>query len=341
MIQKKIVKNALILCLVFSIFSAIPVFSADTKQQKDGIFTYFIEDGKATITNVDDLESVVTVPETLDGVPVTSLSGGAFGGSIKIEKVILPDTITEIGPMCFSYCTELTEVTLPANLTVLENGIFNHCTKLRNIELPDTIKVIEKEAFYRCDELWTITIPDGVTSIGNNAFAICPNLSAATIPESVTVIGINAFQKNDGFRLYAKPGSYAEGYARDHEIPFEELITVSVNGNEISFDQPPITDTENYRTLVPMRAVLRALNAEIVWDYETDSSKISLPNHRLLIRVGEPFLIVNGESRELSSMAVEYNWRTLVPIRDIIEAIDGLVAWDEDTKHITITVPIK
>ncbi len=340
MSQKNTVTFALLLSLLLSIFASVTVFADSAKQQKEGIFTYVIEDGTATITNVDDTQQVVTVPEAFGSTPVTTLAGGAFGGSVKIEKVILPDTITSINSMCFSYCTELTSVTLPEKLTKLENGIFNHCTKLRTIQLPDTLKTIEKDAFYRCDELWTIAIPDGVTSIGENAFAACPNLSAATIPESVTVIGENAFQKKAGFRIYAKPGSKGEAFAMEHEIPYEELITVSVNGEDIVFDQPPVTDTVNFRTLVPMRAVLSQLNAEIKWDATTDSSVISLPNHRLTIRVGETFMMVNGEKRELSTPAIEYNWRTLVPIRDIIEAVDGTVQWDEEKKHISIKADI-
>ncbi len=328
--------------LSFSLFFPCFVY-ADTKTatvHKEDIFSYIIEDNVAIITNVDDTQKRITVPESLGGAPVTTLAGGAFGGSIVIEEVILPDTITTIGSMCFSYCTELKSVILPKKLAKLENGIFNHCTKLRTISIPDSIQIIEKDAFYRCDELWTITLPKSVKSIGENAFASCPNLAAATIPDSVISIGDNAFQKNGMFQIYAKPQTQAEIFANSNEIPFEELITVSVNGEEIFFDQPPVTDTANYRTLVPMRAVLDTLGAEISWDNNTNTAGILFHDTRILIRIGEPFMMVNGESVPLSSPAIEFNNRTLLPIRSIIEAINGTVQWNEEKKHINITVTI-
>ncbi len=328
----------MVFTLIISLIATISVFADATKQIKEGIFTYIVEDDAATITNIDDAETVVVIPEELDGVPVTALSGGACGGSIKIQEVVIPDTVTSIGAMCFSYCTELTKVILPQNLSVIESGVFNHCTKLRSIDIPQSVKTIEKDAFYRCDELWTITLPNGLKSIGENAFAACPNLSAATIPASVSFIGENAFQKADGFRIYAKPNTLGNSYAEKNEITFEELITVTVNGTDILFDQPPITDQENYRTLVPMRAVVDALDAKVSWDNQLNTAGIELNQTRILIRIGESFMMVNGEAYPLSSPAIEFNNRTLLPIRSIIEAMSGTVQWDEDTKHIDIKV---
>ncbi len=338
--QKRNLWRIVSVLLILFHLPSFGVAAKETKQQKEGVFTYVVEDGFATITNVDDEETVLMIPEALGGAPVTALAGGACGGSIKLQKVMLPDTVTSIGSMCFSYCTELTEIRLPQKLSKLENGVFNHCTKLRNIEIPESVKVIEKDAFYRCDELWTITLPDGLQSIGENAFAACPNLSAATIPPSVVSIGENAFQKAGGFRIYAKPGSKGEAYAKINDISFEELITVHVNGQKIHFDQPPITDTENFRTLVPMRAVLSVLGAEISWDNHSNAAGIDLLGNRILIRIGESFMMVNGEAKELSSPAIEFNLRTLLPIRNVIEAIKGTVQWDEDTKHIDIFVDV-
>lgn len=338
--KNKLLRYFLFICLLLSSFVTVNVFAAETKQQKEDIFTFIIEDGNATITNVDDVKKIVSVPDTLGGVPVSSLAGGAFGGSLKIEKIVLPNTITSIGSMCFSYCTELEEVILPEKILSLENGVFNHCSKLRSIQIPNNVSVIEKDAFYRCDELWTITIPDGVRSIGDNAFASCPNLSAATIPESVINIGEDSFQKADGFRIYAKPGSVAETYAKNNEIPFEELITVSVNDSEVVFDQPPVTDTKNFRTLVPMRAIMEKLGAIITWDEKTDSSKITMQDYEIKINVNQPTMEVNETEYILSTPAIEFNWRTMVPIRDIIESVGGTVSWNEEQKHIDIQTNI-
>lgn len=338
--KRKTLHYFLVICFLFMVICPNTVFSEETKQQKEDIFTYIVEDGYATITNVDDVKKIVSVPETLGNVPVSTLAGGAFGGSVTIEKVIIPNTVTSIEPMCFSYCTELLEVSLPENLLNIESGVFNHCSKLRTITIPDSVIAIEKDAFYRCDQLRIITIPEKVQSIGDNAFAACSNISAATVPENVTTIGNDAFQKANGFRIYAKPGSVAEAFAKTNEIDYEELITISVNNQEISFDQPPITDTVNFRTLVPMRAILETLDATVVWDEKTDCSQITMPNYTLQIRTGDSIMLVNGIEHPLSAPAIEFNWRTMVPIRDLIESIGGTVSWNEDQKHIDIKTPI-
>ena len=46
---------------------------------------------------------------------------------------------------------------------------------------------------------------------------------------------------------------------------------------------------------------------------------------------------VNGETVYLSSPAIEYNNRVLLPIRDVVQAVGGRVVWDENSTSVTIT----
>lgn len=335
MIKRKLLIGWTMLLLVVL---SMPVSAAvEGQPQKEGIFTYVIAENSVTITNVTDSQSKVVIPDQLGGFPVTAIAGGACGGCTLMQEVIVPDSVQEIGPMCFAYCTELTSVQLPANLKKISNGLFSQCTKLRNIKIPSSVKTIEKDAFYRCDSLFMVHLPESVKGIGETAFAACPNLAVATLPSGVTFIGSSAFEAADGFRIYAKPDTEAERYAKSAGITYEELITITINDEEVVFTQPPVTDQVNYRTLVPMRAVLEPLQAEISWDNQLNMAAIDLQDNRLLIRIGEPFMMVNGIARTLSSPAIEYNWHTLLPIRDVVEAIGGTVSWDEEKKHISIT----
>lgn len=307
-----------------TLFLAVTVFmlaltcgayvSAEENVYKEDIFTYTVSGGQATITNVDDVRETVVIPEQLDGKKVVALAAGACGGSKTIREITLADTITTIGSMCFAYSTSITAVTLPAQL-----------------------KTIEDRAFYQCENLWTIHIPAGAETIGENAFALCSNLTAAALPSSVSSIGAGAFQASGGFRIYAKPGTTGAAYAWDNGITFEELITVNVNGNDVVFDQPCITDTQYYRTMVPMRAVLEALGAEVTWDDTMNTAGINIGPNRLLIRPGEPFMMVNGQASYLTCPAIEFNNRILLPIRDVVEAVGGKVGWDEEQKLVTVT----
>lgn len=79
-----------------------------------------------------------------------------------------------------------------------------------------------------------VTIPKGVKSIGDSAFARCSSLKQVTIPKGVTSIGDGAFSSKgtvDGYRglcisklvICGKKGSYAEQYAKEHNISFRAI----------------------------------------------------------------------------------------------------------------------
>lgn len=308
---------------IFTLFFVIMLNTASICTAEEGapltedIYTYTVSNGSATITNIDDTRSVVEIPSKLGGYSVTAIGAGACGGSKTINTVIIADSVVSIGKMCFAYSSGIQSVVLPKQLKTISEG-----------------------AFYQCENLWTISLPDGITSIGNNAFALCTNLTAVTAPSSLTKIGDNAFGSSAGLRIYASWDTAAQRYAADNGIDYEELIFVKLNGNELLFDQPCITDTENYKTLVPLRAVLEALGGTVKWDDMMNMARIDVLGSRLLIRPDEPFMMLDGRVYYLSSPAVEFNNRIMVPIRDVIEALGGKVVWSEEQKLITLTIKL-
>ena len=60
-------------------------------------------------------------------------------------------------------------------------------------------------------------------SIGDYAFYGCENLKEIVIPDSVKRIGDSAFDDCKNLKIKAHKGSYAEQYALENEIPFEEI----------------------------------------------------------------------------------------------------------------------
>ena len=309
---KKIFSVLLIMTIVVSSASAFASESANT--YKEDIFTYEVKDGGAIITNIEDAREIVIVPDSLGGYTVRELANGACGGSQKIKEITLCDSITSIGNMCFAYSTSITKINLPKHLLTIGD-----------------------HAFLQCEGIWSVTIPSETVSIGENAFDKCSSLVAATVPESVIYIGNNSFPIDTGLCIYGKVGSAADEYAYDNWIAFEELIHVTVNGEPVIFDQPCITDTKVYRTLVPMRAVMEALGANIEFDYVVEYATITIADNTVLLKADSPFMMVNGNAVFLSSPAIEYNNRLLLPIRDVVEAVGGKVDWNEETKVVSIT----
>ena len=149
---------SLILALVFviCICASAPITitaNAKTQTYRDGLFEYFIEDGRAVIYSCDDSASgTVTVPGNIKGYPVTLGTAGlsylVFYQNNKIKKIIVSEGVDCIGENAITECANLTEIVLPQSLTVVNNYAFMDCTKLNKVNIPYNIKEIYPSAFY-------------------------------------------------------------------------------------------------------------------------------------------------------------------------------------------------
>ncbi len=314
--MKKHIFAAFLLIISLLCVGTVSAEDADANTYKSDIYTYTVIGSSATITGVDDINGRVDVPDTIDGYSVTALGDGAFGGSENITEVTLPNTISSVGSMCFAYSSSIKAVHLSKGISTIEEGVF-----------------------YQCEALIGITVPYGVRGIGEKAFAKCPNLSSISIASTVDSISEDAFLDSPGVKIYCKLSDEptALSYAEAHEIPYENLITVYVNGDEVDFDQAPVTDNKRFRTLVPLRSVLEDMGAKIEWYDDMNYAGIDIDGYRILIKPESEFMRVNGETVYLSSPAIEYNNRVLLPIRDVVQAVGGRVVWDENSTSVTIT----
>lgn len=185
--------------------------------QRTYLFKYIVVDNTYTeITSysfytLPSLPKTVTIPDTIDGLPVQAISQTAFEscqfeelvlpdtlvscGSFKsssLKRITIPDSVTDTANLSFQSCSSLEYVKLPAGITKINNSMFQGCKKL-SFEIPDTIEEIGIYAFFGCDSLEEVIIPERVTTIGNDAFRNCLGLQSVTIPSSVTAIPKQCF----------------------------------------------------------------------------------------------------------------------------------------------------
>ncbi|WP_296328189.1 leucine-rich repeat domain-containing protein [uncultured Treponema sp.] len=83
-------------------------------------------------------DKVVTVP---DGVE--KISNLVFADDIEpnktIEKIVIPDSVTEISPQAFAYCLSLKTIDFPKNLKVFSVE-FKHCPSIEEIWIPESVE---------------------------------------------------------------------------------------------------------------------------------------------------------------------------------------------------------
>ena len=110
-----------------------------------------------------------------------------------LTSVVLPESVTSIGPCAFEACEELASVTMPECVTNIGPYAFKRCVKLTSLAIPKCVTSIGKDAFIECHGLTSLTLPEGLTRIGWAAFAHCDGLKSLTIPANVTTIEGAAF----------------------------------------------------------------------------------------------------------------------------------------------------
>lgn len=187
-------------------------------------------------------DTAVAVPAMIGKKTVSALSG-TFFRCAQLQQIQLPDTLSEISKSAFGYCTQLTEITLPKKLKTLGSGAFENCTALTRIELPKSVATLGAGVFENCTALSKVTLSPKIKKLHANTFAGCTGLTEITIPEKcreieffafdrcfnletvhiggdVKSIDYEAFDNCPKLTIYAPAGSYAEGYAKEHNVPF-------------------------------------------------------------------------------------------------------------------------
>ena len=221
-----------------------PIFNVDD-------FWYYIEnDGAVLCRHVENGvvkasdyngPSELVIPSSIEHEgktwPVTKIgeySLGMFRQFDRIQRVVIPSSVTEIGTSAFSGLPALEsiyisksvvkiadnllgeEYTTPARIEIDPanpvydsrencNAIIKTATNTlivgrQGSTIPSSVTSIGDNAFKSCKDLKSIVIPEGVKSIGKSAFEGCSGLTAITIPASVESIGNSAFFECTGIR---------------------------------------------------------------------------------------------------------------------------------------------
>jgi hypothetical protein len=171
-------------------------------------------------------------------------------------------------------------------------------------------------AFWECTSLTSVTIGISVTSIGAQAFNVCTSLTSVTIPKSVTSIGSAAFANCRVLTAAHFLGNAPTGTSGMFQSCAPGFTVHYVSGT---------TGWSNPWYGYPTTTVENTTKKQTV----------------LILQIGKSMFTVNGASKTLDSPPIIKNSRTLLPIRAIIEALGGTIAWNAVARKVTVTLGTK
>lgn len=176
--------------------------------------TYTRNSNGYTVTGITGTDTVIVIPATHNGQPVTTIGESAFAYSRHnetITSVTISDSVTTIERNAFYNRSELVTVNISENsaLTTVGNNAFAGCRALESIYIPAGVTSLGDNVFNNCGSLNNITGADGnaaYSSEGNNLIEKATNTlirgtNNSTIPASVTTIAPRAFSRTTATEL--------------------------------------------------------------------------------------------------------------------------------------------
>ena len=138
----------------------------------------------------------VTIPEEMEGLPVTVIGQLAFQNQ-QFSEVILPDSIQTIEYGAFQSCRSLQEVRIPPHVTTIGESAFQGCWNLKEIIIPDSVTELQTHCFSDCINLETVKLPDSLNTLETGVFFNCKKLNNFEIPRNVKQLSLNALMFTD------------------------------------------------------------------------------------------------------------------------------------------------
>ncbi|MFO7535334.1 MAG: leucine-rich repeat protein [Kiritimatiellia bacterium] len=209
-----------------SLLIAFLLFGAGSAQAQ---YLYTVTNGEVTITGYTGHEKTITLPQTLEGLPVIGLGREAFrAAGAGVTNLTIPTGVKKIGYYAF-YSISLEYVYISETVTSIEEGAFGQCQRLMAIDVDDNnlnysskngilfdksgstlmrypsaikgnyvvpvgVKTISKECFGYGSGISGIEIVEGVETIEDSAFISCFGLTNVVLPSSIRKMSSGSFR---------------------------------------------------------------------------------------------------------------------------------------------------
>ena len=194
-------------------------------------------------------------------------------GAVRTGTLTIPSSVQQIGRAAFNECAYLGKVIFANGETVVltiagsYEAVFGQCLALTTVVLPERLTKLEMYTFYQNTKLEALYIPQGVKEIADSAVTNCPNCI-----------------------IYGVPGSAAETYAKNNQLPFRNKDGMDLEQSVQSVRLSPARIVESGKEAIGKQ---HQLYAEVLPDtaqnkavsYQSDNENVASVNAQGLVTI--------------------------------------------------------
>ena len=231
-------------------------------------YTYVtLADGTVEIRSYTGHRRYITIPDEIDGKPVTAIGLGAFQNETRLREVHLPQNLKTIGDMAFEGCTNLAQIRIPDTVTAIGAAAFKDNTRLNTVAFGSgsALTSIGGYAFAGCASLERFELPARLEHMDGTALFGTVSLDSISVRS-----GNRFFAARDGV-LFDKTGAalvaYPAGRSGSYTVP-DSVRTVGICA--FGYTRAANVDLNRVRTLGDSAFANSALETLTVADSVTE-----------------------------------------------------------------------
>lgn len=240
-----------------------------------------------TFKNCSSLKNI-TIPPNCE-----EISNSAFYGCTQLNSVKMQYGLKRIDEYAFYDCDALTDISIPDSVTSLGLEVFRGCDNLTNVTLGSGITQIPDSAFRQCQALQEIILPRYCTEVADSAFAEDTKLKTITALTSVINIENNAFSYPNKMTMRGVSGSYAQEYANNRHMTFEDI---NIPVTELNFykDELDFSDVLYQTKVLPLRIMPSDSTADIT--YTSANEEVATVENGVVTSIGYGTTAITAQS---------------------------------------------
>jgi hypothetical protein len=274
-----------------------------------------------------------------------------------VDTVTLPDTVTEIEENAF-YWSTIKSIEIPKSVKSIGDNAFDSCPLLEKITFDSSPEIgsnavtltnalTEDNIVFKNDDnkAKQEILGNGISEMSLTTFYNTLNknrknlrMSEVEVPKDAAADVSEQPQSTETPQSTDKPQETTAPQTTDapidnttHEkltVQSSDGISISVDGNTVSFpDAQPFID-EKGRTQVPIRAVSEMLDCTVDWNDITKTATVTRENgDTVALTLGSDVMTINGKTTQMDTAAMIKDDRTYIPVRFVAEALGLSVEW--------------